>query len=64
MMWGNRVDLREALESPARMMTSSLSALVNTKVLERTRVSRKDLSTLSELDIYLLAHGCYWLLGF
>lgn len=47
------MDLREALESSVRTMTSSLSALVNTKGLEGTRGSRKDLS-LSELDIYLL----------
>lgn len=55
------MDLREALESSVRTMTSSLSALVNTKGLEGTRGSRKDLS-LSELDIYLLCPGPWMLL--
>lgn len=61
---GKTVDLREALESPARTMTSSLSALVNTKGLEGTRGSRKDLSLSWTSTSCALAHGCYWLLGF
>ena len=46
--------------------TSSLSALGNTKSLERTRGPRKGVSTLSELDTHLLCSGPMgdWLLGF
>lgn len=59
---GKTVDFREVLQSSARIMTSLFNALGITKGLQRTKGSRKGISTLSELDIHLLLCPGLWVL--